>query len=272
MNRKQEKLVQWLNQVGKNAIEYQQHKDNINNILECCIDIGNIYLDNCSDEIKAILKQLIDKNGIDFLWDNDLIIEQYTHGIYSIDNELWSFNIGEIEEDFKDIYEYNSTTKECFNKFESLTQGMTENAIKECYENCEYCISDNGYMYIDLSHDRISVILNEEKFLEYFKANYMLFSLLSVDAWNDSIEEDEYNWSWNNWYYLKRFIVLPSNIKDSKIIQFLVKENYLTDNAKLKETIELLDDGYNIQLCDIKENSIPIMALCYGEYSIINGL
>ena len=158
MNYKQEKLLEFLNEVGQNAIEYQQHKDNINNILECCVEEGNIYYDNCDNEVKNLLKSLVEKQGIDFLWDNELIEEQYTHGIYSIRNELWSYNIGEIEEDFKSIEDYKN-----------LSSGLNDYALKEVFKNCEYYISDNGYMYIDLSYDRISVILKESEFLDYVK-------------------------------------------------------------------------------------------------------
>ena len=160
-----ERLTEFLNDNGNWQNDYIDENEDYKNNYYDLIEIGTIYLDNCDYEIKELLQDKINKKGIDFLFDNDLISCEVTHGIYRINNELWSYNLGEIEVQFTGLYDHESKVN-CV--YSELIKDMTHDEIKESEDDCEFFIS-NDCLYIDRSYDRISFILDENKFLQYLK-------------------------------------------------------------------------------------------------------
>lgn len=159
-----ERLTKFIDDQGEWQNDYiENNEDFINNYFDL-IEIGTIYLDNCDDEIKDLLQNEINKNkSIDFLFDNDLISCELTQGIFCRDNELWSYNLGEIELQLSGLSDHDNKIG-CI--YSELIKDMTENEIDEAINDSEFYCSDE-YLYIDRSHDRVSFILKESEFLNY---------------------------------------------------------------------------------------------------------
>ena len=159
-----ENLTKFLDDNANWQIEYIDNPDYIGGYYDL-IELGTIYYDNCEYEIKELLKSEIEKNGIDFLFDNDLIDASIHYGSNRCDNELWSYTLGEIEVQFTGLYDHKSNIH-CI--YTELIKGMSEIEIDKSHYNSEHYIS-NDCLYIDMSYDRASFLLKENEFLEYLK-------------------------------------------------------------------------------------------------------
>lgn len=160
-----ERLTTFLDDNGHWQNECIDDNEDYKNMYYDCVNIHNIYLDECEDDIKKLLKNEIDKNGIDFLFNYNLVNCEITLGYYCLNNELWSFNIGEVEVQYTGLYDYESNVN-CI--YSELIKDMNEDEIKEAKNNCEFYVYDDC-IYIDRNYDRVSFILNEDDFLKYLK-------------------------------------------------------------------------------------------------------
>lgn len=157
-----EALTEFLNNIGQSQENYiNENKDYLDGYYDICEE-GNIHLGELDDDIKPLIKHLIESKGIDWLFDNDLIDVDIHYGINRRSNELWSFTIGEEEVEITGLYDHD-TGSNCL--YTDLCKGLTSEDIEEARNNCEYHISGD-YLYIDMSYDRVSFVFNEEKFLE----------------------------------------------------------------------------------------------------------
>ena len=151
----------------------QDNEDWQNNYIDDCpdfkdnyfdlIDIGTIYYDELEDDIKNLLIKEIEKKGINFLFDNNLVDCNIHYGISRCSDELWSFNIGEVEVQFTGLYDHDSKVN-CI--YSELVKGMGEEEIKEAIKESGLCVY-NDCIYIDRSYDRVSFTLKVDLFLNY---------------------------------------------------------------------------------------------------------
>lgn len=159
-----ERLTAWLDEIGDNALQYIEENSDYIEPYWYLLEEGNIHLGELDDDVKEKLESLIKAQGIDFLFDNDLIEADIHHGINRRSNELWSFSIGEHEEQFTGMYDHE-TKSICI--YSDLIKGMTSKDIEEAKNACEYYIKDE-YLYIEMSYDRVSFTLKEEQFRELY--------------------------------------------------------------------------------------------------------
>jgi len=155
-------LTQWLNDQGQWFQDYQEHEDNINNYAEC-FEKYNIHYgeldDDIQDHVKNIFENLDDYDILEFCYDPDLY-----KGYSRRTNEIWSFVMGEVESQFTGLYDHE-TKSNCV--YTDLCEGLSDDDILEAENNCEYYIS-NGSIYLDMSYDRISIVLDVDKFLKEY--------------------------------------------------------------------------------------------------------
>jgi hypothetical protein len=152
---KVKRLTEFLNDNGVWQEDYIDNCEDFKNNYFDLIESGTIYLDNCNHETKNNLKAYIEDKGIDFLFENNLVRCEITCSMYNINNELWGYNIGEIEVQFTGLYDHE-TKKPCI--YTELIKDMSENEIKEAEAKCEYYVSDDC-IYVDRGYDRVSFIL-----------------------------------------------------------------------------------------------------------------
>ena len=91
--------------------------------------------------------------------------------------------------------------------------------------------------------------------------------ILSIDAWSNGDDEDEYqSWNWNSWHNVgeisKEDFELLSTCRnnDNDYIKWFFDNGYTTscDGAEIE------DDGYNVVVKDEKTGE-PLFAIEYGN-------
>lgn len=104
-------------------------------------------------------------------------------------------------------------------------------------------------------------------------------TILSIDAWASPS-----GWDWNAWYKIGTIEseTLDTLDSDAKILEWLTTEGYLKPGLELGKTVEIVDDQYNIVICDPavidapedcedsercdhQHCAMPVIAIAYGE-------
>lgn len=152
-----ERLTAWLDKQGQQANDYVSHKDNINSYAEL-FEGDNLFFgeidSDVRDQVEAILENMDASDIFDYC---DVDIH---HGLSRRSNEIWSTSIGEIEHQYDTV------------GYEQLCSTLTPNDILLARRACEWHLS-NGYLYLDCSYDRVSLVLRVDELLAAPRENIL---------------------------------------------------------------------------------------------------